>query len=144
MKQKDLEFYASVALRAAERSQAERSKVGAVVVNDDHIMATGYNGTPAGWDNCCEIKTEDMSYSITKSEVIHAELNALFKFIRSGLSAKDTTMFITLSPCLECAKSIHLAGVKKVYYLDEYRLKDGIDFLTKAGIQVEKLEIDAN
>lgn len=143
-KPSDIAFYASVARRAAHRSHAERSKVGAVVVNDDHVMAVGYNGTPSGWDNCCELShdIDGINRVMTKPEVIHAELNALFKFIRSGLSAKNTTMFITLSPCIECAKAIHLAGVSKVYYMEEYRLTDGIDFLKKSDVQIEKLMLD--
>lgn len=133
----DAKFYMDVAIRAAERSKAVRMKVGAVVVSIDHVMAVGYNGTPKGWDNCCENTTGDGSL-VTKPETIHAELNALFKFLNNGVSTKGATMFMTLSPCTECAKAIHLSGITNVYYGELYRDTSGVDLLMKSNVKVEQ------
>ncbi len=134
----ELLYYLDVARLTAKRSHAVRCKVGAVLVSTDRVMAVGYNGTPAGWDNCCENVLEDGSL-VTKPEVIHAEMNALFKCLNNGISTKGASMFMTLAPCIECAKAMHLANIAGVYYLDEYRSTAGADFLRRVGIPVERL-----
>ena len=127
----------------AELSSAIKLKVGAVVVKDDRIISLGYNGTPTGWDNTCELEIinfQDGSVQLkTKSEVIHAEMNALMKLASSTESGKGAAIFITHSPCMECAKGIYQTGITEVYYTEAYRNVDGIDFLQKCGITVEKL-----
>lgn len=129
----DKAFYRDMAARAAVRSVANRLKVGAVIVSVDHINAVGYNGTPAGWDNACE--DED---GVTKPETIHAEMNALAKFQNSGLSPKGSTMFITHAPCIECSKAMFLAGVRQVFYAEEYRSTTGVEFLRKAKVHIQR------
>jgi dCMP deaminase len=127
----------------AELSSAIKLKVGAVVVKDDRIISLGYNGTPTGWDNVCELEIinfQDGSVQLkTKSEVIHAEMNALMKLASSTESGKGAAIFITHSPCMECAKGIYQTGITEVYYTEAYRNVDGIEFLQKCGITVEKL-----
>jgi dCMP deaminase len=127
----------------AELSSAVKLKVGAVVVKDDRIISLGYNGTPTGWDNTCELEIinfQDGSVQLkTKSEVIHAEMNALMKLASSSESGKGAAIFITHSPCMECAKGIYQTGITEVYYTEAYRNVDGIEFLQKCGITVEKL-----
>lgn len=130
----------------ASLSKANRLKVGAIVVKDNRVISIGYNGTPSGWDNSCETivplqaNTEDGTFvpahTITKPEVIHAEANAIAKLARSSESGLDSTMFITHAPCMECAKLIFSAGIKKVYFRQFYRNDDGIDFLQKCGVEV--------
>ena len=122
----------------ASNSHAVRSKVGALIVKNGMIISDGYNGTPHGFDNCCEINLEDKL--VTKPEVLHAEANAITKVAKSTNSSEGSTLYITLSPCLECAKLIIQSGIKRVVYKEEYRIKDGIDLLKKAGIEVEQIE----
>lgn len=131
-----------VAERFAELSSAVRLKVGAVVVKDNRIISIGYNGMPSGWDNVCEELVHRIAQEPilkTKDEVIHAEANAIAKLASSNDSGKDSEMFITHAPCIHCAKMIYGAGISKVYYRDTYRSEDGINFLTKSGISVEKV-----
>lgn len=144
-----------VAETYAKLSSATRLKVGSIIVKDDRIISIGYNGTPAGWDNACEdIITEQSTYVIdnggpeypmstirtkTKQEVIHAEMNAIGKLAKSAESGKDATMYITHAPCFECAKLIHIAGIKKVFYREQYRSTEGLEFLDKCNIEVEKI-----
>jgi dCMP deaminase len=145
MKQKFIEAYMKVAETFAELSHAKRLHVGAIVVKDNRIISIGYNGTPAGWDNTCEYWFEDGDYGSgwkTKPEVLHAERNALDKLAKGNEGGLGSTMFITHAPCLECAKSIYGAGILHVYYRDSYRSDDGIQFLTKCGVNVEKLSIE--
>jgi len=126
----------------ARLSKAKRLKVGAIVVKDNRVISIGYNGTPAGWSNQCEDWTNvsEMQYDWkTKPEVIHAEANAIAKLARSNENGADSTMYITHSPCYECAKLIHVAGIKKVFFRQHYRSNDGIQFLEKCNIEVEKL-----
>lgn len=131
-----------VAQTYANLSSATRLKVGSIVVKDDRIISIGYNGTPAGWDNNCE---NTIGYNIgepirkTKPEVIHAEMNAIGKLAKSAESGKDATMYITHAPCFDCAKLIHIAGIKKVFYRDQYRNTEGLEFLDKCNIEVEKI-----
>lgn len=130
------------ALRTAQLSHARRLQVGAVIVKDDSVISYGYNGMPAGWDNNCEddLYQQDGSVGLkTKPEVLHAERNALDKLAkRGGLGGNNAAMFTTHAPCLECAKSIYGAGISQVFYGEEYRSDDGIYFLKKCGVKVEK------
>jgi len=137
MKPKMIKAYMDTAKVFAELSHARRLHVGAIVVKDDRIISIGYNGMPSGWDNCCE--TVD---NTTKPEVLHAETNAIAKLARSTESGDGAAMFITHSPCIECAKLIYQSGIKEVYYGNDYRDDAGIEFLKKSGISVEKFEND--
>lgn len=142
MKQKWIDAFMDTAERFAQLSSAKRLKVGAVVVKDNRITSIGYNGMPSGWDNTCEEKVwgQDGDYYLkTKDEVIHAEANAVAKLARDGESGKDSTMFCTHAPCIQCAKIIYGAGISKVFYRDSYRDNNGIDFLTKCNIEVTKI-----
>ena len=142
--------------RFAQLSSATRLQVGAVVVKDHRITSIGYNGMPAGWDNRCEevaslpdwAKSEEeipeadrpiyVRYK-TKQEVIHAEANAISKLARDSESGLGSTMFITHAPCIQCAKLIYGAGVRKVYYRNTYRETTGVEFLEKCGVDVEQV-----
>lgn len=132
MKQKETIFYMQCAKNAGEMSHATRKKVGAVLVNPrtNDIISYSYNGTPTGFDNCCEIE------NVTKQEVLHAESNCLSKAAKTNKSSDGGYMFVTLSPCYECSKLIIQCGVKRVYYLEKYRNLTGISLLEKANIKV--------
>jgi dCMP deaminase len=134
LKQKWIKAYIDVAERFSELSSATRLKVGALVVKDNRIISIGYNGTPEGWCNTCEDE-----FDTTKPEVIHAEMNCINKLAKSNESGKDALMFITHSPCMECAKSIHGSGIKTVYYKNSYRNTNGLEFLKKCGITIHKI-----
>ena len=138
MKPKYVLAYMDVAKRFADLSTAKRLHVGAIIVKDDRIISIGYNGMPAGWSNVCEDVSEDGSLK-TKAEVIHAEANAIAKLAKGTESGKDATMFLTHAPCIDCAKQIYTAGIKKVYYESDYRSNDGLDFLKRCSINVEKV-----
>lgn len=114
----------------AENSYCERRKVGALVVKNQMIISDGYNGTPSGFENICEDEN-----NVTKTYVLHAEANAITKIARSSNSSSGATMYITASPCIECAKLIIQAGIKRVVYSEKYRLEDGINLLKRAGIE---------
>ena len=105
------------------------------IIKDRMIISDGYNGTPSGFENICEDEN-----GVTKPYVLHAEANAISKVAQSGNSSKDATLYVTASPCLECAKLIIQSGIKRVVYRDAYRLTDGIDLLRRAGIEVEQVE----
>ena len=127
----------------SELSYAKRLKVGAIITKDDRVISIGYNGTPAGWDNNCEDEirypdTEGITLK-TKPEVLHAEANAIGKLARSSESGINATMYLTHSPCFDCAKLIHVSGINKVFYRTEYRNTDGIEFLNKCNIEVETI-----
>lgn len=122
----------------AKLSSAQRLKVGAIIVKDDRIISIGYNGMPAGWSNICEDVLEDGSLK-TKSEVLHAESNAIAKLASSNESGKDADIFITHAPCIECAKLIYQSGIKNVYYDQKYRDDSGLEFLRVSGVGVEQL-----
>lgn len=151
MKRKYVEAYMDMAKRFAELSYAQRLKVGAIVVKDDRVISLGYNGTPSGWDNCCEevveVSTDDPRYDYnhfskelkTKPEVLHAEANALTKLAKSTESGEGATLFVTHSPCMDCAKLIAQSGISEVYYDEVYRCDDGLKFLQKCGVSVIKL-----
>ena len=138
MKDKFINAYMDVAERFAELSSARRLHVGAIVVKDDRIISIGYNGMPAGWDNNCEDVLEDATLK-TKPEVLHAETNAIAKLAKSNESGMGATMFITHAPCLDCAKLIYQSGINSVLYRNFYRSDDGVSFLRKAGVTIEKI-----
>ena len=168
MKQKFIKLYMDWAGRTAQLSHARRLQVGAVIVKDDSVISYGYNGMPAGWDNNCEDKVWDkgaggwldpeeieakypyeewhedagrnVRYGLkTKSEVLHAESNAIAKLAKSSNSGLGATLFVTHSPCLQCAKLILQSGISSVYYNEKYRDDLGIEFLTKSGIEINKI-----
>ena len=120
----------------AENSYCQRRQVGALVVKDKMIISDGYNGTPSGFENICEDE-----HGLTKTYVLHAEANAITKLARSSNNSDGATIYITASPCIECAKLIIQAGIKRVVYGEKYRLMDGIQLLERAGIEVVYLEI---
>ena len=165
MKQKFIEAFMKTAEVFAELSSARRLHVGAIIVKDNRIVSIGYNGMPAGWDNDCEY-TElmpindaaklddypflgtfwinghnvDRRYRLrTKSEVLHAETNAIAKLAKSTESGDGATMFITHAPCLDCAKLIHQSGINSVYYRNAYRNNDGLEFLKKCNLEVNNV-----
>ncbi len=121
----------------ASNSYCKRRQVGALLVKDNMIISDGYNGTPSGFENICEDEN-----GVTKPYVLHAEANAITKVAQSGNSAAGATLYVTASPCMECSKLIIQSGIKRVVYSDEYRLDDGIKLLKRAGIEVEKLEVE--
>ena len=129
--------YLRMALIWAENSYCQRRQVGALVVKDKMIISDGYNGTPAGFENVCEDES-----GVTKPYVLHAEANALTKIACSNNNSKDSTMYVTASPCIECAKLIIQAGIKRVVYSEQYRLTDGIDLLKRANIEVSYINKD--
>lgn len=136
-KQKELDMrYLRMATIWSENSYCSRRKVGALVVKDKMIISDGFNGTPSGFENVCEDEN-----NVTKPYVLHAEANAITKIARSGNNSDGSTMYVTDSPCIECAKLIIQSGIKRVIYSREYRITDGIDLLKRAGIEVEKLDI---
>lgn len=122
--------YLKMATIWAENSYCQRRKVGAIIVKNQMIISDGYNGTPSGFENVCEDEN-----GITKPYVLHAEANAITKVARSNNSSDDATLYVTASPCLECAKLIIQAGIKRVVYNELYRICDGIDLLKRAGVE---------
>ncbi len=169
MKEKFLKAYMDTAYRFAELSPAQRRKVGAIIVKDDRIISIGYNGMPVGWDNECEYKEymdggaggwldpdeieerwpfeeydptveSNRRYRlVTKDEVLHAESNAIAKLAKSNESGLDADLFVTTAPCIHCAKLIHQAGVRRVFYSENYKDDAGKYFLEKSGIVVNQL-----
>ncbi len=121
----------------AENSYCQRRKVGALVVKDKMIISDGYNGTPSGFENICEDNS-----NLTKPYVLHAEANAITKLARSSNNSDGATLYVTASPCIECAKLIIQAGIKRVVYGEKYRLEDGIELLRRANIEVLYLNPD--
>jgi dCMP deaminase len=162
MKPRLLQAYMKTAETFAELSHAKRLHVGAIVVKDDRIISIGYNGMPAGWENDCEYKEypdrydkhaewADLYFPLqepdgtyyrlkTRPEVLHAERNALDKLAKGNEGGAGATMFITHAPCLECAKSIYGAGIQQVFYGEEYRSTDGIEFLKKCGVEITQVK----
>ena len=137
-KQHDLDSrYMRMARIWAENSYCERRKVGALIVKDNMIISDGFNGTPAGFENVCE--DED---GLTKPYVLHAEANAITKIARSNNNSNGATMYVTTSPCIECAKLIIQSGIVRVVYSQKYRLTDGIDLLNRAGIETRYMPFD--
>ena len=135
MKEEKLSKYDRAYLRIAREwgqlSYCKRKKVGAIIVKDRMIISDGYNGTPSGFENCCE--DDD---NLTKWYVLHAEANAILKVARSTQSCEGATLYITMSPCKDCSKLIHQAGIKRVVFQNAYKDNSGIEFLEKAGVEV--------
>ena len=129
--------YMRMAEELAKLSYAERQKVGCLVVKDTQIISEGYNGTPAGFDNVCEYY-DYVEHLHTKPEVLHAESNAITKLARSTNSSSESTLYVTLAPCYDCAKLIIQAGIKRVVYRDKYA-RNGLDLLKKAKIEITNL-----
>ena len=128
-------MFMEIAETIAKQSVAKRLQVGSIIVNDSgRILSMGYNGMPSGWDNTCETIE-----NITKPEVLHSEANLLLKCAKDGQTTDGATMFCTHSPCLECSKLIHQAGIKTVYYRNKYRDDSGIEFLKKCNITIEQI-----
>ena len=169
MKDKFVSLYMDWAKRCSELSHARRLHVGAVVVKDDTVISYGYNGMPAGWDNDCEDKVWDrgaggwlspeeiyeqypyegwhegagrnVRYGLkTKPEVLHAESNAIAKLAKSNNSGLGADLFVTHSPCLDCAKLIYQSGISRVWYGANYRDDSGVRFLEKSGVEVKQIE----
>ena len=138
MEEKKLNKYDKAYLRIAKEwgqlSYCKRKQVGAIIVKDRMIISDGYNGTPSGFENFCE---DEEGY--TKWYVLHAEANAILKVARSTQSLEGATLYITLSPCRECSKLIHQSGIKRVVYQKGYSDTSGLDFLIKAGVEVENI-----
>lgn len=152
MKEKFIKLYMDWARRASQLSHARRLHVGAVIVKDDTVISYGYNGMPAGWDNNCEYEDIGFTDAVfgepqtvinrglkTRPEVLHAESNAIAKLAKSTNSGLGADLFVTHSPCLDCAKLIYQSGIRRVYFGENYRDDAGIKFLEKSGIQVEKI-----
>lgn len=127
--------YLEMARIWAANSYCRRRQVGALLVKDKMIISDGYNGTPSGFENVCEDENDK-----TKPYVLHAEANAITKVAKSSNSSDGATLYVTAAPCIECAKLIIQAGIRRVVYTDEYRLEDGINLLRRAGVEVEKVE----
>jgi dCMP deaminase len=151
MKPKFIEYYMKFAELTSTLSHAKRLQVGAVIVKgDNQIIATGYNGTPTGWDNACEeecveyissgygMPMREETYLKTKPETLHSEMNALMKVAKSTESSEGATLFCTHAPCMDCAKLIYQAGISTVYYKEKYREDAGIKFLMISGVNVHQ------
>ena len=140
MKEKKQERYDKAYLRMAlewgKLSHCKRKQVGALIVKDRMIISDGFNGTPTGFENPCE---DDDNY--TKWYVLHAEANAILKVASSTQSCKGSTLYLTLSPCRECSKLIHQAGIIRVVYINEYKDTTGLDFLKNAGVAIEQISL---
>jgi dCMP deaminase len=126
--------YLKMALEWGKLSHCKRKQVGALIIKDRMIISDGFNGTPSGFDNCCEDESGN-----TKWEVLHAEANAILKVASSTQSAKNATLYITLSPCTQCSKLIHQAGIKRVVYANTYKDDAGLKFLEQAGVELLNL-----
>ena len=129
--------YLQMASIWAQNSYCKRRQVGALIVKDKMIISDGYNGTPTGFENQCEDEN-----GVTKVYVLHAEANAITKVAKSGNSSEGSTLYVTASPCVECAKLIIQSGIRRVVFRDAYRITDGIDLLRRAGIEVEQIPIN--
>ena len=128
--------YLRIAKEWSQLSYCKRKQVGAIIVKDRMIISDGYNGTPSGFENCCEDEE-----GLTRWDVLHAEANAILKVARSTQSCEGATLYITLSPCKECSKLIHQSGIKRVVYQNGYRDDSGLQFLIKAGIDVQHIAV---
>ena len=128
--------YLKMAQEWAKLSHCKRKQVGALIVKDRMIISDGFNGTPTGFENLCE--DED---NYTKWYVLHAEANAILKVASSTQSCKGSTLYLTFSPCRECSKLIHQAGIIRVVYINEYKDTTGLDFLKNAGVAIEQISL---
>ncbi len=138
-KQRQLDLrYLRMAKIWAENSYCVRRKVGSLIVKDKMIISDGYNGTPSGFENICE----DEATGKTKPYVLHAEANAITKVAKSGNSSDGATLYVTASPCIECAKLIIQSGIRRVVYCDDYHSDDGVKLLERVGIAVVQVDAD--
>ena len=126
--------YMNMALEWAKLSHCKRKQVGALIVKNRMIISDGYNGTPSGFDNCCEDENGE-----THWYVLHAEANAILKIASSNHDCNEATLYLTMSPCKECSKLVHQAGIKRLVYLNGYKDTSGLVFLENAGVEVEQL-----
>lgn len=130
--------YLRMANSWAELSHCERKKVGAIIVKDEMIISDGYNGTPGGFDNCCEDQDGN-----TQWFVLHAEANAILKVAKSTNNCRGATLYLTLSPCKDCSKLVLQAGITRVVFRDAYKDQTGVEFLRNAGVQITQISEDA-
>ncbi len=131
--------YLRMATEWAKLSHCERRKVGALIVKDRMIISDGFNGTPTGMDNKCEEWDEETQQNITKWSVLHAEANAILKVASSTHSCKNATLYLTMSPCKECSKLVHQAGINRLVYMRGYKDVSGLEFLEKAGVEIVQI-----
>lgn len=139
-KEKQLKYdkaYLKMAKEWSKLSHCKRRKVGALIVKEKMIISDGYNGTPSGFNNCCE----DINGK-THWYVLHAEANAILKTARSTQNCNGATLYLTMSPCKDCSKLAHQAGIRRLVYIDQYKDVSGINFLLEAGIEVIQINID--
>jgi dCMP deaminase len=133
--------YDSAYLRMAQQwsklSHCQRKQVGAIIVKDEMVISDGYNGTPAGFDNCCEDDEGN-----THWYVLHAEANAILKVAKSTNNCKGATLYLTLSPCKDCSKLVLQAGINRVVFINAYKDTEGVDFLKSAGVDVSQIELE--
>ena len=132
-------LYMRMARTWAENSYCVRRKVGALLVKNQMIISDGYNGTPSGFENICEDEN-----NVSKPYVLHAEANAITKLARSSNNCEGATIYVTTSPCIECAKLIIQSGIRRVVFGESYHIQDGIELLRRAGIQVDQIEINTH
>ena len=139
------EMYLDICTRISKMSFAKRAQVGALLVKDNNIISMGWNGTPIGFENDCEFRVDDFDEDalITKPEVLHAESNCITKVAKSTQSSIDSTMYITISPCMDCAKLIAQSGISRVVFKKFYRDKKSLDFLTKCGIIIDNYDFES-
>ena len=128
--------YLKIAIEWSKLSHCKRKQVGAIIVKNKMIISDGYNGTPSGFDNSCEDKNGN-----THWYVLHAEANAILKTASSNHNCSGATLYLTMSPCKECSKLIHQAGIKRLVYINKYKDMAGINFLKEAGVKIEQIEI---
>ncbi len=126
--------YLRMVLEWAKLSHCSRRQVGALIVKEGQIIADGYNGTPSGFNNCCENDNGE-----THWYVLHAEANAIMKVARSVNSARNSTLYLSLSPCKDCSKLVHQSGIKRLVFIDDYKDMSGVDFLKEAGVEVVQI-----
>jgi len=138
-------MYLDICDRIAKMSFAKRAQVGALLVKDDNIIGMGWNGMPSGFDNNCEFQKPSCSFDnkITRPEVLHAESNCISKVAKSNQSSLDSTMYVTISPCMDCAKMIAQSGIKRLVYKKFYRDQKSLDFLSKYGIILVNHEFES-
>ena len=127
--------YIRMALEWAKLSHCNRKKVGVIIVKNKMIISDGYNGTPSGFDNCCEDENGDTNWF-----VLHAEANAILKTAGSTHDCSGSTLYLTMSPCKDCSKLVHQAGISRVVYINEYKDISGVEFLKEAGVEVCKID----
>ena len=124
-----------MALEWAKQSQCNRKKVGAIIVKNKMIISDGYNGTPSGFDNCCEDENGETNWF-----VLHAEANAILKTAGSTHDCSGSTLYLTMSPCKDCSKLVHQAGISRLVYINEYKDISGVEFLKEAGVEVCRID----